>query len=181
VRHQQPGAGRDQQAGGRGRDAAENVPHQRRSRVAEEEDANPETDAPRNEQEPRRRGQGTCQASQSRSGAHRDAKHIRARHELGQADDVEKVRFSEPVATFDGDAARPDDAAAKAEEGDGEERDGQRRQRDADSRLSGKHPGAGRIGRSVVRHNGSADADRALRDGLDPVGLTRSTCIGPVG
>ena len=68
-------------------------------------------------------------APQLRPDADRDADDVRPGHELAKAYDVGKFLLAYPAALLDGDAARPDEAAAEAAERDLEERDEQRCER----------------------------------------------------
>src|SRR5215469_7825873 len=87
-------------------------------------EAQRQPDGPRDDEEAAKRGDCSDRAPHLRTDADGDTDNVRPRHELAKADNVGEFPVVDPAAILDGDAARPDDAAATA---DTAERDGEKR------------------------------------------------------
>src|SRR5712671_4687035 len=97
--------------------------------LREVQHTNREPDRPRDHQETAGGGNRTDGASQSCPDADRDTDDIRSRHELAETDDVGEFGLAYPPALIDGDAVRPDEAAAEPAQRDLEECDKKRAER----------------------------------------------------
>ena len=115
MRQKKPYAGRDQHPGcGRG-DAAEDVPEDREVSIFKEQQADRKPDCPRDHEKAGNCGDRSDRAPHLCPDAHGNSDDVRPGHELAQAHNVGKFPVADPAAVLDGDAARPDDAAASAD------------------------------------------------------------------
>jgi len=98
---------RDQKPGCRRGNPAEDVPEDRQVSIFKEEQADRETDYPRDDEKAGNCCDRSDRAPHLCSDAHGNSDDVRPGHELAKADDVAKFAVIEPATLLDGDAARP--------------------------------------------------------------------------
>jgi hypothetical protein len=83
--------------------------------IFKEQQADRKADCPRDDEKAGNCGDRSDRAPHLRSDAHGNTDNVRPGHELAKAYNVGKFPVADPTALLDGDAARPDDAAASAD------------------------------------------------------------------